>query len=123
MPGPIRIPVASLQACIFAVHPNARNQDCRVNLEAGMQIKARHSLGNGLRSKSITSSEVSTYLRPGSSRLGSLTFAEAPFSAISRFNWSPESAEMRPLLQSTRTPARVQQLMRKNQTLYLISSG
>src|SRR5206468_12620827 len=34
------------------------------------------------------------------SRLGSLTFAEAALSAISRFNWSPESAEVRPLLQS-----------------------
>src|SRR5882724_1703763 len=34
------------------------------------------------------------------SRLGSLTFAEAPLSAISRFNWSPESAEVRPLLKA-----------------------
>ena len=33
-------------------------------------------------------------------RLGGLTFAEAPLSAISRFNWSPESAEVRPLFQS-----------------------
>jgi hypothetical protein len=36
------------------------------------------------------------------SRLGSLTFAEAPLSAISRFNWSPESAEVRRLLKAPR---------------------
>src|SRR5260370_3972786 len=74
-------------SCKFAGVHLRRASKCT---EAGMQIKARHSLGNGLRRKSITSSEVSTYLRPGlKSRLGGLTFAEAPFSAISRFNWSP----------------------------------
>jgi len=31
------------------------------------------------------------------SRLGGLTFAEAPLSAISSFNWSPKSAETKPL--------------------------
>ena len=36
------------------------------------------------------------------SRLGSLTFAEAPLSAISRFNWSPESPEVRPLSKGSR---------------------
>jgi len=36
------------------------------------------------------------------SRLGGLTFAEAPLSAISRFNWSPESAEVRPLFKAPR---------------------
>src|SRR6266550_1188120 len=41
-------------------------------LEAGMQIKARHSLGNGLRRKSITSSEVSTYLRRAQKPVGGL---------------------------------------------------
>jgi hypothetical protein len=33
-------------------------------------------------------------------RLRGLTFAEAPLSAISRFKWSPESAEMRPLYEA-----------------------
>jgi len=37
------------------------------------------------------------HLRAGLIEFGSWTFAETPFSAISRFNWSPESAEMRPL--------------------------
>src|SRR4029453_4305181 len=32
--------------------------------------------------------------------LGGLTFAETPFSAISRSNWSPESAEVRPLFKA-----------------------
>ncbi len=36
------------------------------------------------------------------SRLGGLTFAEAPLSAISRFNWSPESAEVRTLFKAPR---------------------
>jgi hypothetical protein len=36
------------------------------------------------------------------SRLGSLTFAEAPLSAISRFNWSPESTKARPLFEAPR---------------------
>ena len=31
-----------------------------------------------------------------------LTFAETPLSAISRFNWSPESAEVRPLFKAPR---------------------
>ena len=35
-------------------------------------------------------------------RLGGLTFAETPLSAISRFNWSPESPEARPLLKAAR---------------------
>jgi hypothetical protein len=51
-----------------------------------------------VKSPSITSSDVSTHFRPVlKSRLGGLTFAEAPPSAISRSNWSPESAEVRPL--------------------------
>jgi hypothetical protein len=36
------------------------------------------------------------------SRLGSLTFAEAPLSAISRFNWSPESTKARRLFEAPR---------------------
>jgi hypothetical protein len=36
------------------------------------------------------------------SRLRGLTFAEAPLSTISRSNWSPESAEVRPLLKAPR---------------------
>jgi len=35
-------------------------------------------------------------------RLGGLTFAEAPPNAISRFSWSPESTEVRPLLKAPR---------------------
>src|SRR5438067_9046243 len=51
----------------------------------------------------ITLPDVSAHLRAGlKSRLGSLTFAETPLSAISRFNWSPESAEVRPLFQAPR---------------------
>jgi hypothetical protein len=51
----------------------------------------------------ITSSDVSTHFRPVlKSRLGGLTFAEAPFSAISRSNWSPESAEVRLLFRAPR---------------------
>jgi hypothetical protein len=49
----------------------------------------------------ITSSDVSTHFRPGpKSRLGDLTFAEAPLSAISRSSWSPESTEARAAVQS-----------------------
>ena len=56
-----------------------------------------------VKSSSITSSDVSTHFRPVlKSRLGGLTFAEAPLSAISRSNWSPESAEVRPLLKAPR---------------------
>ena len=36
------------------------------------------------------------------SRLGSLTFAEAPLSAISRFNWSSESTKARRLFEAPR---------------------
>jgi len=35
-------------------------------------------------------------------RLKGLAFAETPLSAISRFNWSPESPEARPLLKAAR---------------------
>jgi hypothetical protein len=35
-------------------------------------------------------------------RLKGLTFAETPLSAISRFSWSPESPEARPLLKAPR---------------------
>jgi hypothetical protein len=42
---------------------------------------------------------LSTELR---SRLKGLAFAETPLSAISRFNWSPESPEARPLLKAPR---------------------
>src|SRR5260370_10672477 len=56
-----------------------------------------------VKTPSITSSEVSTQFRPvPKSRLGGLTFAEAPLSAISRSNWSPESAEVRPLFKAPR---------------------
>jgi hypothetical protein len=52
---------------------------------------------------SITSSDVSTHFRPVlKSRLGGLTFAEAPLSAISRFNWSPESTKARRLFEAPR---------------------
>jgi hypothetical protein len=56
-----------------------------------------------IKSSPITSSDVSTHFRPVlKSRLGGLTFAEAPLNAISRFNWSPESAEVRPLFKAAR---------------------
>src|SRR6266487_6005133 len=56
-----------------------------------------------VKSPSITSSDVSTHFRPVlKSRLGGLTFAEAPPSAISRSNWSPESAEVRSLFKAPR---------------------
>ena len=56
-----------------------------------------------VKSSSITSSDVSTHFRPvPKSRLGGLTFAEAPLSAISRFNWSPESPEARRLFKAPR---------------------
>ena len=45
----------------------------------------------------VTSSDVSTYLRPSWKALGGWTFAETPLSAISRLNWSPESTKARPL--------------------------
>jgi hypothetical protein len=52
---------------------------------------------------SITLPDVSTHLRPGlKNRLGGLTFAGKPLSAISRFNRSPESPEARPLLKASR---------------------
>ena len=51
----------------------------------------------------ITLPDVSTHLRPGSKAgLGGLTFAEAPLSAISRFNWSPESTKARRLFEAPR---------------------
>jgi hypothetical protein len=53
-----------------------------------------------LKSSLITSHDVLTHFQPGlKGGLRGLTFAETPLSAISRFNWSPESAEMRPLFQ------------------------
>src|SRR5438034_2808360 len=56
-----------------------------------------------VKSPSITSSDVSTHFRPVlKSRLGGLTFAEAPPSAISRFNWSPESTKARRLFEAPR---------------------
>ena len=56
-----------------------------------------------VKSFSITSSDVSTHFRPGpKSRLGGLTFAEAPLGAISRFSWSPESTEARRLFKAPR---------------------
>ena len=56
-----------------------------------------------VKSPSITSSDVSTHFRPVlKSRLGGLTFAEAPLSAISRFNWSPESTKARRLFEVPR---------------------
>jgi hypothetical protein len=36
------------------------------------------------------------------SRLKGLAFAETPLSAISRFTWSPESSEARPLFKAPR---------------------
>jgi hypothetical protein len=63
--------------------------------------KPRHSVGKGLRGKSITSSDVSTHLRSGQKKArGGDIDAETPFSAISRSNWSPESPELRPLLKA-----------------------
>jgi hypothetical protein len=40
--------------------------------------------------------------RLGGLRLGGLTFAQAPLSAISRFSWSPESTEARPRFKAPR---------------------
>ena len=49
----------------------------------------------------IASSEASTHFRAGlKGRLEGLTFAETPLSAISRFTWSPESPEARPLFKA-----------------------
>jgi hypothetical protein len=50
----------------------------------------------------ITSPDVSTHLRPSSKGPRGWTFAETPLNAISRSNWSPESAEVRPLLKAPR---------------------
>jgi len=51
----------------------------------------------------ITSSDVSTHFRPGrKAGWGGLTFGEAPLSAISRFNWSPESTKARRLFKAPR---------------------
>ena len=51
----------------------------------------------------IASSEASTHFRAGlKGRLEGLTFAETPLSAISRSNWSPESAQVRPLFKAPR---------------------
>jgi hypothetical protein len=54
-----------------------------------------------LKASSITSSDVSTYLRHGWISRRGWTFAETPFSAIPPDpTGSPESAEARTLLQS-----------------------
>jgi hypothetical protein len=37
MPGPIRIPVASLQRCILASHPKCTKSQLRGDLEAGLK--------------------------------------------------------------------------------------
>jgi hypothetical protein len=51
--------------------------------------------------KLIASSDVLTHFRPVlKSRLGGSTFAEAPLSAITRSDWSPESADVRPLFKA-----------------------
>src|SRR5206468_7723755 len=59
------------------------------------------------------------------SRLGGLTFAEAPLSAISRSNWRPESAEVRPLFKASREDdssfrADLEQLTANNNPVYEI---
>src|SRR5438876_11055271 len=56
-----------------------------------------------VKSSSITSPDVSTHFSAGlKNRLRGLTFAEAPLNAISRFSWSPESTEARPLFKAPR---------------------
>jgi hypothetical protein len=57
--------------------------------------------------------------------LGGLTFAETPLSAISGFNWSPESAEVRPLFKASREDdssfrADLEQLTANNNPVYEI---
>ncbi len=53
------------------------------------------------KSSSITSSDVSTHFRPVlKSRLGGLTFAEAPLSAISRFQLEPRVSRREAAAQS-----------------------
>ena len=57
----------------------------RIGLKSNIRL-----LGVLIKLSSITSSDVSTYFRPGrKGRLRGLTFAEAPLSAISRFSSSP----------------------------------
>jgi hypothetical protein len=56
---------------------------------------------------------------------GGLTFAETPLSAISRFTWSPESAEVRPLFKASREDdssfrADLEQLTANNKPVYEI---
>jgi hypothetical protein len=53
-----------------------------------------------VKSSLITSSDVSTHLQPNWK--ADWIFAETPLSAISRFNWSPESPEARQLLKAAR---------------------
>ena len=45
---------------------------------------------------------LNALLTLGKGWLKGLTFAETPLSAISRFNWSPESPEASPLLKAAR---------------------
>src|SRR5437879_6960231 len=72
---------------------------------------------------------VSRRLNALSSRLKSrsegLTFAETPLSAISRFTWSPESAEVRPPFKASREDdssfrADLEQLTANNNPVYEI---
>src|SRR4029077_14014435 len=64
-----------------------------------------------VKSFSITPSDVSTHFRPGpKSRLGGLTFAEAPLSAIFRFSWRPsrpKRVSMLSLVRMIRRSARI----------------
>src|SRR6266496_649547 len=70
----------------------------RIGLRSNIRLS-----GVLVESSSITSSDVSTHFRPVlKNRLGGLTFAEAPLSAISRFNWSPESTRARRLFEAPR---------------------
>jgi len=63
--------------------------------------KARQIVAILIKTFSITSSDVSTYLRRGWIGRRGWTFAETPPNAISRSNWSPESAELRPLCKAS----------------------
>src|SRR5438093_4377217 len=82
-----------------------------------------------VKSPSITSSDVSTNFWPVlKSRLGGLTFAEAPLSAISRFNWSPESAQTKSLFNAPRKDgssfrADLEQLTPNNNPAYEIRTA
>ena len=82
-------------AWLYASHPSrSKTHRTKVHMTA-IGSAAKKVLDYVIRRLNALSAELK-------GRLGGLTFAETPLSAISRFNWSPESTEARRLFKAPR---------------------